>query len=85
MIIYLVYGISLMGKISDFSSDKQIKILIMKNLKKLSKKELRTISGGIACRSDDYGCPGNSVCCMSGSFAGLCRTPSQMATMCPNG
>ncbi|GAB0156426.1 hypothetical protein CHRYSEOSP005_16910 [Chryseobacterium sp. Alg-005] len=55
----------------------------MKNLKKLNRNQLKTVAGGIACRVDDYYCPGTSVCCLNGGpFDGLCRTPEQMATQC---
>ncbi|MBT2623263.1 MULTISPECIES: bacteriocin-like protein [Chryseobacterium] len=41
----------------------------MKNIKKLTRDELKIVKGGIACRTDDGGCPGtNTYCCN-----GLCR------------
>ncbi|MDH6252203.1 hypothetical protein M2347_001930 [Chryseobacterium sp. H1D6B] len=56
----------------------------MKNLKKLSREQLRVVSGGLACRTGDNYCPGSSVCCSNGGqFDGLCRLPQQMATQCP--
>ncbi|WP_165690036.1 hypothetical protein [Elizabethkingia ursingii] len=34
-------------------------------MKKLTRKQASSISGGLACRSEDYYCPGNSYCCIS--------------------
>ncbi|SIT22087.1 MULTISPECIES: bacteriocin-like protein [Chryseobacterium] len=55
----------------------------MKNLKKLNRNQLKTVTGGIACRTEDDYCPGTSVCCRNGGqFDGLCRSLQQMATQC---
>lgn len=45
------------------------KILSLKNVKKLNKKELKAIQGGLACRFGDNYCPGNSVCDLA---TGMC-------------
>ncbi|BEV05810.1 bacteriocin-like protein [Chryseobacterium gambrini] len=55
----------------------------MKNLKKLNRNQLKTVTGGIACRTEDDYCPGTSVCCRNGGqFDGLCRSLQQMVTQC---
>jgi len=38
------------------------KLLAVKGVKKLNKKELKAIQGGLACRWDDGYCPGSTVC-----------------------
>ncbi|MBK1895964.1 bacteriocin-like protein [Chryseobacterium paridis] len=41
----------------------------MKNIKKLSRNDLKIVKGGLACRTGDDYCPGtNTYCCN-----GLCR------------
>ncbi|WP_170828432.1 bacteriocin-like protein [Chryseobacterium soldanellicola] len=56
----------------------------MKNIKKLNRNQLRSVTGGLACRFDDDYCPGSSVCCRNGGpLDGICRTPEQMQTQCP--
>jgi len=49
------------------------KLLTLQGVKKLNKKELKAIQGGLACRWPDNYCPGNTVCQTSGPFEGLCR------------
>lgn len=67
---------------SNWSSMPTLRIS-MKNLKKLDRNQLKVVLGGLACRTDDFYCPGESVCCMSGRYGGLCRLPSQMSS-CQN-
>lgn len=50
----------------------------MKNLKKLDRSQLKTVTGGLACRTGDDYCPGTSICCRNGGrFDGLCRSVDQ--------
>lgn len=44
----------------------------MKNLKKLNRNQLKVVLGGLACRTEDNYCPGDSICCGT-----LCRLPGQ--------
>jgi|GEM_PF-1938355 len=60
----------------------------MKNLKKLSRKQLQTVTGGLGCNpSAGLNCPGNSICC-SLSYddlsSGICRPPDYPACLAPN-
>jgi len=52
-------------------------ILKLDGAQELSKNELISIKGGLACRTDDGYCPSGSICCYNDQWYGLCRKPSQ--------